>query len=203
MAFQRVPETVEAAINFSQQSVPMQNTFHARMIGGYAQQDLEDLADALDEVVDTYWLPLWSTQLTYSGVTVRGLDSIVDLEASNGDSAGTGGISGTPIPNQNAFCVKKLSGFTGRSARGRVYIGGLITANLDANENFFGGAAAANWVAAVDAVKDAMDGLGWIPVIVSRFSDGAKREEAVTFEWVTTAYGSLRIDSRRDRMPVE
>lgn len=201
MAFQSVPETVEIAVLGTVNSQPVQNTFHARKVGGYSEADLENLADYIDATVVSYLLPYISNQVSYDGVEIRGLDSIVDLTGNNGDGAGNGAIVNSPMPNNVSFCVKKLSGFTGRSARGRVYIWGIPANYAGTNEDYIQTAVAEYYRTYVDEVRQVIDLAGWVPVIVSRYSNGALREEGVTYEWTTSAITDLRLDSRRDRMP--
>lgn len=203
MAFQSVPESVEISINCTVNSIPVQNTYHARKVGGYSQADLDSLAGVVDQVVVDDFRPLWATAVTYNTTDVRGLESEVDLTATDGSGTGAGAVAQIPMPNNVSFAIKKLSGFTGRSARGRVYIFGIPASDLDTDENFMKSASLAAWQSAVDAVKDAIDLDLWVPVIVSRFNAGAKRAEGVTFEWTTTSAGNARLDSRRDRMPQE
>lgn len=203
MAFQQVPDTVEIGVFGRMQSINMQNTYHAHKSGGYSQADIDLLAAAIDDQVTTSFIPRWSDNLTYVGVEVRGLDAETDFTSFDGSGTGPGAVSGTPLPNSVSYTVKKLSGLTGRSARGRVYIFGLSVATLDTNENFISSTFAAHFTTSVEAVRDRIDAEGWTPVIVSRFNAGVKRSVGVNFEWVSTAAGSNRLDSRRDRMPNE
>lgn len=201
MAFQSVPETVEIAVLFTTNSVPMQNTYHARLEGGYSEAEMDLLADAIDDAVTTYQKPYWSNATTYDGVEIRGLENETDIVVTNGDGAGGGGIANSPVPNNVAFAIRKLSGLTGRSARGRVYIGGFPTQSLATDENYMATAQVTNWENGVDAVKDAITAEGWDPVIVSRFHNGVKRSEGVTYPWLTTSAKDERLDTRRDRLP--
>lgn len=201
MVFQSVPETVEIAVTALQGQQPLQNTFHARKVGGYSQADIDSLASAMDSLVDLEWIPLWSNNCTYQGVVIRGLESVVDLEATDGTNAGPGAVSSVPMPNSVALAVKKLSGFTGRSARGRIYVYGMPSNVKATDENFITTVAGNAFRDATDDVRVAIDTEGWVPVIVSRFTEGAQRTEGVTFTWVDSQLEDFRFDSRRDRMP--
>ncbi len=204
MAFQSVPESVEISVNCTLNSVPLQNTYGARKVGGYSQADLDSLAGVCDQVVVDNFIPLWPTALTYNLTEVRGLESIVDLTSTDGSGTGIGAVAQIPLPNQNAFAVKKLSGFTGRSARGRVFIFAIPASDLDTDENFLKSTSLTAWSNAVDAMRAAIALDGWVASIISRFSDGVKRTPtAVTFEWLTTSAGNARVDSQRGRMPIE
>ena len=201
MAFQSVPETVEIAVTGLQGQQRLQNTFHARFIGGYSQADIDTLAGVIDQVVVDEWKPLWSNNCTYQGVIVRGLESSVDLIGTDGSGAGPGGVSSVPMPNSVALAVKKLSGFTGRSARGRIYVFGIPSNVKDADENFITVLAGNAFKDATEDIRIAIDLAGWVPVIVSRFADGIVRPTGVTFTWTDSQLSDFRFDSRRDRMP--
>lgn len=201
MAFQPVPDTVEIAVTALQGQQPMQNTYHAEKDGGYSQADLDSLAAAMDFEVDASFIPLWSNNCTYQGVIVRGLASVVDLIATDGSSAGAGDVSSVPMPNSVALAVKKLSAFTGRSARGRVYMYGMPSNVKADDENFITTAGGNAFKDAVEAIQVAIDAEGWQAVIVSRFTLGAPRETGVTFDWIDSQLEDFRFDSRRDRMP--
>lgn len=201
MAFQRVPETAEISVIQSLQGVTIQNTFHARKTGGYSESDLANLANVIDINWATYVLPYQSTTLVYNKTEVRGLDDENDLIKEDADNTGFGGIASAPLPNNVAFTIKRLSGFTGRSARGRLYIGGIPQAANAADENFITSTYANNYAGGVDSCRSAIVGASWVPVIVSRYSNGVLRTTGVTFTWATTTYTDLRLDSRRDRLP--
>lgn len=201
MAFQSVPETVEIATNYSFGSTDIQMTFHARKSGGYSESELTSLANQCDGRVVTSFLPNQANDYVYNNTSVRGLESITDLYVENSDGTGPGSLTADAIPVNCALAIKKLSGFTGRSARGRVYWFGLTVGQLDTDENYVLGAQGLLILGAVDAMRATIVSAGWLPVIVSRFTGGAKRATGVTFEWVSTGITDYRVDSRRDRLP--
>lgn len=201
MAFQRVPETAEVAVVYLSNLVNVQNTFYGRKVGGYSLADLELLAEGMDTWVDEIVKPIISNQINYVRVDVRGLDNENDLEATNADSAGAGGLAQNPNPNSVSFAVSRRSGFTGRSARGRIYWLPPTVNQLTSNENFILPTPAGAITDALNLVRTVMGALDFTEVIVSRYTGGEKRAEAVTFEVVEYTATDFRLDSRRDRMP--
>ncbi len=78
---------------------------------------------------------------------------------------------------------------------------GIASNQLTSDENFVATATVTLIVAAVEAMRVGLQVSSWNPVIVSRFTLGAKRAVGVTFDWVNTLAIDERVDSRRDRMP--
>lgn len=200
MAFQAVPDTAEIVIKYNLSLEPMFNVLHARRVGGYTILALQELADAMDLSVAAEWLPIQTDQAVYQEVVVRGLAVENDLEAMANLSAGPGLKLSTGQPGNVTLSVKKSSGFTGRSARGRLYWIGMPRDNLSTN---------ANVIKALDrtAIVDGVEGLrvdilatSWLPVIVSRFTGGVKRPTGITFDWTTTSSVDDNIDSNRRRL---
>lgn len=204
MAFQSVPETAQIDHIFTMNGVTVQNVHYARLPGGYSQADLQAVADAVDLVFDLSYKNDMTDEVAYVRTEVRGLEFENDVTAETNTSAGVGTLVGTVSPNQVTFSVKKSSGLTGRSARGRTYWIGIPRTVLDAtNENLITVAYADALVANLDAMRNTLNSVGlWKAVLVSRFSDGVKRPFGVTFDWNTNSFVDLRVDTLRGRLPV-
>lgn len=201
MAFQSVPETAEVTVNYTQGAKPVQMTFHARKAGGYVLTDLQNLAFAVDARVGTSFLPIQTQDVVYNNTQARGLELINDQVAQNSINTGPGQDLSSAVPNSVSYAVKRLSSRTGRSARGRVYWIGIPRDKLDADENYLTGAYSLAVLGAIDLMRQSLASNGWVPVIVSRYTNGEKRPTGITFDWLTTAITDERVDSRRDRMP--
>lgn len=200
MAFQTVPNTLEAVVQLLINSGEVTMTFYARYPGAYGQAEADALAEQMDLWADTELKPALSSSATYVGVLVRGLELLNDVFAFNNTNTGVGDVVSAPLPNNVAKAVARRSGLTGRSARGRVYFP-LYLAALDANENFITAVTAADLVARLEEVSTYMAVAGGTEVIVSRYTAGAPRLFGVTFGVQDYAVTSLRVDSRRDRLP--
>lgn len=201
MAFQSVPETAEVATIYDCNNINVQMTFHARFIGGYSLADIVALANNCDQRVTQSFLPIQTQDALYQRTEVRGLESIVDLSASDQTGAGPGLDVARGMPNSVTLAIQRNSGLTGRSSRGRVFWLAAPDSNLDVDENFFTAAASIAIVSAINLMNVSLNLSGWLGVIVSRFTGGVQRPTGVTFPWVNTLAVNNRVDSRRDRMP--
>lgn len=202
MAFQKVVDTAQISVIYTQNSEPLQNSFYAQLAGGYVLADLQALADAIDIQVDGSWKAQQIADAEYVRTEVRGLAVPNDLTASANANAGSGGHVGGSLPNNVTLSIKKSSGLTGRSARGRTYwIGSARDQLTSPNENFFEAAYVLDVVAAVDSIRAQIGGTGlWAPALVSRFSGGVQRDEGELFPWVTTSAVDNGVDTQRGRL---
>jgi hypothetical protein len=201
MPFQSVPDTAEIATIYTQNNETLQMTFHAKFDGGYSQGDIDALADNVDARVATSFLPIQTVDCDYVRTEARGLNSIDDFFQQNFGAAGPGEIVSEGFPNMVTIAVQRNAGLTGRSSRGRVFWIGLNHLSLEDDENFVTASEGTQIVAAVNAMASTLDQSGWEPVIVSRFTLGAKRETGVTFPWINTLIVDLRVDTQRGRLP--
>lgn len=203
MAFQAVPDTAEIDIIFTLNAEIVQNVFYAELPGGYTLVDLQALADKVDLQVQGTWKSQLAPEAIYVRTEVRGLAFENDLVAQQTLSNGPGVHTGAVLPNQVTFSIKKTSGLTGRSARGRTYWVGVPDNVLQVgNENLVSGVWAAAVVAAVGTLRTAIATVGlWEPVLVSRFTGGLPRATGVTFNWVGETNVDQRVDTLRGRLP--
>jgi len=203
MAFQRVPNTAEISVIYELCGFQLQNTYHAYSVTGYVQADLDFLAAQIDTVPVTGMLADQSDHLDYIRTDVQGLDAENDLKSSNNNHAGPGSVNVWAMPNQVSFCVAKLSGYSGRTARGRVYVIGIpssYTLHTDGTTNLITSAARAAYEGHVDAFRTTIESIGiWDAVIVSRYHNGSKRAEATTIKWTTTTSNSNKLATMRRR----
>lgn len=200
MAFQKVVDTAEIVIEFNGNTKTVKNVLHAEKPGGYNLADLTALAVAVDANVAAAWLAEMTNQINYVQTTVRGLALENDQEVIVATSAAAGGRVSEANPGNVTFAVKKTSGLTGRSARGRLYWCGLSRDQLDINENLVDSVQAAAIVSNIGSMRGTINGTVWTPVIVSRFSAGVKRSEGKTFTWTGEASVDLEVDSQRRRL---
>lgn len=203
MAFQAVLETAQIDHIFTLNDVTVQNTYHAKLPGGYVLTDLQDLADRIDGVFDIGMLSDMPEDVIYVRTEVRGLELENDQIAEQDAGSGPGTHAGQVLPNNVTFAIKKASGRTGRSARGRIFWIGIPETELNsANENNIKQTYATSIVADIEFIRTSIAAEGlWEPVIVSRWSDGVKRSPGTTFPWVSTSNVDLRVDTHRGRLP--
>lgn len=201
MAFQSVPETAEVVIRAVCNNVDVTNTFYGRKTGGYTLSDVQALTIAVYDNWAGLIAPHMPVAYILNGATGRGLELLNDVEYIHTPGAVAGQSATNPTPNNVCLAIKRSSSFTGRSARGRVYVGPIPVGHLATDENFVGATWAANIVAGLEDMRDDMSAAGWQEVIVSRYSSGVKRATGVTFAVVSYNNTDLRVDSRRDRLP--
>lgn len=203
MAFQPVPDVASIEIIYTQNGEPMQNSFYAHLAGGYIQVDLQLLATAIDVQVQGTWKTQQAADAVYVRTEVRGLAVINDRIATDNSNAGPGTHAGGSLPNNCTLVVKKSSGQTGRSARGRTYWIGCARTQLTlANDNVFEAVYVQDVVAAVDSIRAAIGGAGlWSPALVSRYTAGAQRPFGITFPWVSCSAVDNNVDTQRGRLP--
>jgi len=204
MAFQPVVDTAAIDIIYTQHGETLQNVFYARLPGGYLLADLVALAAQIDSLIPANWFPEQAVEAVYQRTEVRGLAVQNDLLATDNTSTGPGTNPSGALPNSVTVAIKKESGLTGRSARGRCYwIGVPLGKLLASDENKLAAAYVALVTAAVDAVRTNIPLVGvWEPVLVSRFTNGAARTPAgITFPWISSVAVNDQVDNQRGRMP--
>ncbi len=203
MAFQKVVATAEIDHIFTLNGVLVQNTHYAFLPGGYGLADLQALADKIDLVFPTTFVTEQPPEAIYIRTEVRGLEFENDQVASQGLSNGPGTNGTNTMPNNVTFSIKKSSGLTGRSARGRVFWIGVPNGVIDpVNENLVTGVWAAAVVADIDFIRTQIATVGlWQAVLVSRVKDNLPRTEGKTFPWLSTTNIDLRVDTHRGRLP--
>lgn len=203
MAFQQVPDTAQVTVHYQLGGQELINTYHAYYSAGYNQSLLDTLASSVAVSPVVSLLADQSGYLWYDRVEVRGLDQENDLTSVYNANSQGGGLGAQAIPATNAFAVQRLSGLTGRNARGRVYVAGIPTNYLELSGPDVGQitlAAANAYQGHIDGFRSTIDALpGADPVIVSRYHNGSKRTTAVTFTWTTTAYHDRVLDVLRSR----
>jgi len=199
MAFQRVPNAVEILLKGTMAGQEILNTFYGTL-EGYALADIEALAAALSTWVTSDWLPLMGTNYHFDNVTVRGLNAAVDIETINASAAGAGSAEGEVTSNNCALAIKRSSGFTGRAARGRIYVPVTAAAIDPTNDTVFD-AFAADILTALDAMDTVITTQGFLPVIVHRVSAGVPLIEATVYTLIEWVVVDKVIDSMRRRLP--
>lgn len=203
MAFQAVPNTCEIDVIYTLNGVGVQNSFYAKFTAGYVLADLILLAAAIDNAINPTFLNQMPVEVSYVRTEVRGLGVENDLTAEDNFSAGPGVHAGSVLPNNVTFAIKKTSGLTGRSARGRTYWIGVPKTQLDPlDENLVLAAWAAAAVAAVTQIRVDTNAVpGADAVLVSRFAGGVQRATGITFPWTGEINVDLRVDTQRGRLP--
>lgn len=199
MAFQPVPNTAQIVFSWTQDGIPVSNTFHVEKSTGYSQVDLDALSSDLDAFVAATMVDLMAAGTVYNQVEVRGLSSEIDLISVNNTSAGAQGVGGSPLPNNVTKAITLRTGFTGRSARGRWFQLAMDGTQI-ADTNTVLQVTVDNIIDMLELLVDLIEALGWIAVVVSRWNNGAKRPVALTTPITSFGVSDLTLDSMRSRL---
>lgn len=199
MAFQPAPNCVQVVFSYTMDGIPVSNTLSLEKSTGYSQVDLDALTSALDAFVPTDMLVLMGSSAVYNQVEARGLSSAIDLISFNNTNAGDFGAGGDSLPNNVAKAITFRTGFTGRSARGR-WFQAAIDGTQIADTNTILQVTVDNIIDMLEALKLLVEALGWIIVIISRWSGGVKRSTALTTPVTSFGVSDLTLDSMRSRL---
>lgn len=204
MVFQSVPDTAEVFVEFAHHGIPVGMTFYFAHAGGYTETDIENLATAMDAWAGAEVLPVLTNQAAYVRTIARGLENEADYAFEVTTSAGPGTVTGNGMPGNGSFALKRLSGLTGRNARGRVYWPALSNSQVEStNENLVTSAAISGWLAALLEIVAYAITHGWIEVIVSRWNNNVKRATGVTFAVADWSFTDNRVDTQRRRLSTD
>lgn len=199
MAFQPAPNCAESAIQYALPGAPGVNVLNWLFAGPYDQEAIDALAVAVDGVISELIAPYLQSGTTYVGTTVRGLATPIDLEATE-VTVTPGSGSGSSIPNNVSYVTSLRTGFTGRSARGRVY-------HMPPPASFFVGPNTISTIYAeaqitiLEALRDAGAAEFWTLVVLSRQQNGVVLSEAVPRAVTDIVSRNARTDSQRGRLP--
>lgn len=199
MSFQPVPNTVVAEVLTAYGLVgTIQNNLNFRYPDGYDQDAIDILANEVAQFWNEQIMPVQSSGVTLFQVHVRGLAEELDIEAFNTEfTPENGAVASAVLPASVCFVIKFTTGFVGRSARGRVYIGGLTESEVTGN--LLNVDTANSLVTAFEAMAGYLTA-GKQHVVVSRFHDGAPRDEGTTLNVTGYSYSDLRVDTQRRRL---
>jgi len=200
MPFQAVPNTIGLNIRGTFQGSDVENTFYYKYTGTATEELLADLVSAALTAWSTNWKPLLSTGYTLREIYARDLSTEAAVQFGSGlDTGDSGDVTGDTLPNYATIAVARRSGLTGRSTRGRIFWPGLVESQT--LNNSLASGLSDDIVDAIQSIDLAAVALDLIPVIVSRYTAGAPRLVAVTYELLTWLVVDQLLDTRRSRKP--
>lgn len=200
MPFQPIPNVASAEIRFDMpDAVRAENRIFFLQPAGYTLSTIQALAQIVDNWVGTTWLDNLPTAVSYRETFVRGHNQEEDVQDVRANSAGPGTINSPILPNEVSFAVKFETGLTGRSARGRMYVTGLVEAEVTGN--ILNVARANNFVSALNTLFATAQASNWIPVVVQRINNGAVLPEGIPRPITDVGFTDLIVDSQRGRKP--
>jgi hypothetical protein len=196
------PNTSSIELIYTAGAYSMENVLHAHKSSPYTLADLQ----AQRAIVNTWDATYWSVQrpgfVFLSRIHSKALDTASSpFEDYVLSSARPGGNSGGFMTLAPTFAVKLTSGYSGRSARGRIYVPGLTQSLLsDGYGNVLAGVAN-NWVTYVTNLISALAAGGYTLCVTSFRNNKAWRTTAVNYDVTSVSYTDLHADVQRRRMP--
>jgi hypothetical protein len=203
MAFIPVDRTINAFLQYSGPDGELMGTsLDFRTGSAVTIADLNDLGAGIASWWDTDMQPLMTAGYTLERIKLRDLTAedsfIVDWV---GILPLTGSLAGNSLPSSVAWCIKKQTGFAGRSFRGRIYHMGMGEAEVSGN--YVDATYASNVLDAWENLMSQLDetGNGFQMVVVSRYTNGAPRLAGVATNVTGLVHVDLRVDTQRRRLP--
>jgi hypothetical protein len=203
MAFQPAPACAQAVLRIGNTvggDFAYANVLNFTTIGGtsYTEGRLNDLGSLLMAWDTGHMDGVRQSGYSLMDIELRGLES---AEAAYFTQAvnNPGVVAGDSLPPNVAACVTLTTGFTGRSARGRMYIGGLSEVQQD------GGTLTAGVVTGInDGCQALLDALvaddNFQLVVLSRFTGGAARVTANPLVVTEMKLRDAVLDTQRRRI---
>jgi len=197
MALGIVPNGIKLEWNATQNGIPVVNRVFVTMSAPPSSGDLDDAiiaATAFYYDFKGFQDPSCVLQsIIATDVSVaNGTQTVLPFTTSN---TGTG--SGGPAAANAAMCASLRTNFTGRSFRGRFYVGGLAQDVINDAQNF-GVASAALLGTYFQDFIDALNAINMTLVVVSNFAAGVVRVIALATEIISIIVDT-KIDSQRRR----
>ena len=198
MVFQSTPHGVEVEVKGRQEDVPVVNVYHVNVGATPTPTDLDNIRDIFSTWMTSTWLPNVHTSYTLDSITAK------DIEVEDGPESAiafttdnTGAAGGEPSAANAALVISWRTARTGRSFRGRTYLGGLPNAELvdphNVNPTYAGTVAAIG-----DALMTALTAAGYTLSVLSRISAGVARVTGLLSE-IIQVITDTKVDSQRRR----
>lgn len=197
MALGIVPNGIKLEWNAVQNGVPVVNRVFITQTTTVGSGDLDDAiieALAFFNSYKGFCHPSYVLQnITATDVSVaNGIQTILPLTTAN-----VGTASGSPAAANAAMVASLRTSQTGRSFRGRFYLGGLSTAYFDNAQNI-AVATAGSWATTFTNFIDALSAINKTLVVVSNYTAGLIRVVALATEIISVIVDT-KVDSQRRR----
>jgi hypothetical protein len=197
MALGIVPNGIKIEWNASQNGVPIVNRVFVTQSTSPSSSDLDDAiieALAFFNSIKGALHPSYVLQnITATDVSVaNGTQTILPLTTAN-----VGTASGDAMAANAAMCLSLRTNYTGRSFRGRFYLGGLAQSNLNDAQNFDTVVVGDIGDYFMDFI-DALTAINKTLVVVSNYAAGVVRVIALATEIISVIVDT-KVDSQRRR----
>jgi len=197
MAFVPLPHGALCVVRFSGGDMIFTNGFYF-VKQNFSESDQDALADTVDTRFGAPMKTIMSNECAYEVTTCYDMRTSTGRVVQNADGAGTGTQTDDSLPLMSAMVVTLRTAERGRSARGRLYIGGLGEANFDGGQYSL---AAKNAVLGnLSVLKSYALDLGWTWVVASRQQDGVPLTAMVGRPITSQEMRNYRPGSQRRRV---
>jgi len=204
MAFIPVADAAKVALKFTLFGQQCVNTMWFTKSGGWTSEDLVDLCTAVNSWCVAELMPNASHDVVFNGSTAVDMSAAgqegVEVQLTPGEEGGNGSDA---LPSNVTAAIKFLTGFTGRSNRGRNFFIGLAP-NTVADDNITT-TVQGTLLAAYDALASYLTGLAAEHVVASLYSgvdsEGKPIPRSAGVVKAVTQYAmDTTIDSMRRRL---
>jgi len=199
MAFVAAPNIVQVEIRATKANIAIENRIHVNVLHQPTAADLTNIETALATVINADWPALLPSDVTIRELFQRSLHLPNDISKTTSFGGPLVGVAnGEPLPNQNTLCAKLTTGFTGRSARGRLYWLGLSIDQVDSNQVL--GGVANSIQQALRNMRNALTAASYVWTVVSFQTNNAPRVGGPVYFTVQDAvFTDLQVDTQRGR----
>lgn len=192
-----VPNGMKIEMNYTQNGIPVVNRFYLTKTTPPTSADLDDAI----VVTLAFYQDLRAFQ--HESCILQNITA-TDVHVANGTqvifvltTGNVGQITTAPAAANAAFCVSMRTSFTGRSFRGRFYLGGLGQQNL-LNAQTFQPANAATLASVFTDFITALGVINQTLVVVSNYANKVLRAVALATEIISIIVDT-KVDSQRRR----
>lgn len=200
MAFVAAPNIVQAEIRAIKNGANIENRIYINTLHTPTAADLIAIENILATEINGFWPAMLPSDVTITELFLKSLQTQNDISrtlAFGGPLVGT--AAGEPLPNQNSYAVKLTTGFTGRSARGRLYWLGLSISQVVSNQ--VEAAVSALILASMGRIRANLLTAGFVWSIVSFVSNGVPRPGGPVYFQITGAsFTDSQVDTQRGRV---
>jgi len=196
-----VPNCASVELVIQLNSALAENVLHVSKATPYSAADLVAVRNIVDAWDNSVWKSTRHNAASLFRITSKALDSLgspYDDYTLPTARLGTGGAS---QPNSVSWAIKKATGLTGRSYRGRLYLIGVPTGALQTGSQLISTTFATNVITYLTTLKTNLAAAGHTLGVVSYRNNGAWRTTGVFTPLLSWVYTDLIVDSQRRRLP--
>lgn len=198
MSFIPVPNGMRVVLNGLMDSLPVVNVFYVVAPGAPSPTDLSAVEAVFQSWVGADLNPWQSDWYLCPEITVTDVSVASGRQFIASGLTSQGAIAGDAAPANAALVISWRTPFTGRSFRGRTYVGGLPASAIVDPQHVAAGVAT-DGLNAGNALITLLTAAGYTLVVASFRNGGVARTTAVATP-VTTVLCNTQIDTQRKRL---